>query len=295
MVDTKPQAAIGVIGAAGRSGRRALAALRARAQPAAALVRRPEARRLAIEMGATDARLCDYADGASMVRALRGIERLLVIPPGLASAEDTYVLNAIAAARDAGVRRVVLLSVLHPHHPPMPHHMRKASAEHGLRCSALEWTILQPAMFAQSPLAFIAASPPGQAWAPFDLDAPFTPIDLVDVAEVAATALLEDGHVHASYELAGRERVSFREISVRVATIGGRPLRAVSVRPRDFVARTPRLHDRLGDFAAMCEDYSRHGMIGNANVARMLLGREPTTVGDVIRREIRPNPEETAP
>lgn len=44
--------------------------------------------------------------------------------------------------------------------------------------------------------------------------------------------------------------------------------------------------DAMGDFAAMCEEYTQHGLIGNTNVTRMLLGRAPTSFDEVAQRVI---------
>ena len=83
-------------------------------------------------------------------------------------------------------------SVLHPDDARMPHHLRKAEAETVLRAALGErLTVLRPAAYHQN-LAGQAHA--GMLRVPYSLDAPFTNVDLADVAEVAADAL---GGAHA--------------------------------------------------------------------------------------------------
>ena len=131
---------------------------------------------------------------------------MYAIPPAFKPNEHELMVNAIRAAEAADVDRFVFHSVLHPWTPGLLHHQRKAATEAVLRDSSLSWTILQPAMFAQTSLIFVR---PGvtEVRIPYSPEAPFTVIDLADVAEAAAIVLLDDGHDFATYELAGAERI----------------------------------------------------------------------------------------
>lgn len=280
------QREVAVIGAAGPTGRRVLEALAARGQPATALVHGRDRASMVMAAGAARWRACDFEDPQSLSDALKGIASLLIIPPGMAPREDEYVINTVDAARRAGVARLVFHSVLHPHTTTMQHHLRKARAEEAVRASGLEWSILQPAMYAQTALFYAANSPAAEVWAPFDIDSSFTAIDVQDVAEAAATVMLDDGHLYASYELAGPQVMTFREMVAGISQVRGEPLTPRSVYPWEFARSSVRLIERMPDFVAMCYEYSRHGMLGNPRVAAMLLGRELRTFLDVVRREM---------
>ena len=74
--------------------------------------------------------------------------------------------------------------------PAMPHHLRKADAEAVVRAGLPAWTILQPAAYLQN---LLGAALAGRIEVPYSLDAPFTNVDLADVAEVAARVLHRAG------------------------------------------------------------------------------------------------------
>ena len=94
--------------------------------------------------------------------------------------------------------RVVYHSVASPYLPEMAHHLGKAEAEHLVRRSRLDWTILQPGVYLQN------LDLTGTVRVPYDVHARFGFLDLADLGEAAATVLMHDGHVGATYELASR-------------------------------------------------------------------------------------------
>jgi uncharacterized protein YbjT (DUF2867 family) len=272
---------IAVVGAAGRTGLAILRALDARGIAPLAVTRRPDQADAARAAGAAGVRTADYASASELTTALAGVDRVVIVPPSYTQ-EDVYIANAAEAARAAGVRHLVLHSVLHPHTPTMRHHMRKAAGEAGVRANDTPWTILQPAMYAQTVLLFADMSPPGRICAPFDIDSPFTVIDLSDIAQVTAQVLQSDEHFYSSYELVGNPPTTCREMLSLVAELRGISASPETVHPWELDLPAW-IRGAMGDFAAMCEEYTAHGLVGNANVTRMLLGREPTHFCAVAR------------
>lgn len=276
---------IAVIGAAGQTGRALVCALVRRGAQVKAVVRRSSQAVAVGDAAAVEA--AELRDAAALARALDGCRVAYYIPPVYNAREKTFGMNVISAACRAGVARVVYHSVLHAPTPAMPHHQRKSSVELALRESALAWTILQPAMYAQSPLAFLNAKHTVLRIG-FDARQTFTPIDLKDLAEAAATVLMSDGHEFATYELAGSDRLSFGDMAAVMSEVLGSRV-TVRVLPSMVVALVGAT--RFGvrgafDLKAMLDHYDRHGLVGNANVLRLLLDREPTSFGDTMRREL---------
>jgi uncharacterized protein YbjT (DUF2867 family) len=277
---------VAVLGAAGRTGLRILGALRAMGVTPRAVTRTDAQADAVRAAGATETATADYASVAELTAALEGVDRVVIVPPSY-SPEEVYIANATVAAGAAGVGHIVLHSVLHPHTPSMRHHMRKASGEAAVRDGAVPWTILQPSMYAQTVLLFAQRSPAGRICAPFDVDARFTVVDLQDIAEITARVLQGDDHVYASYELVGNPPVSCREMLRLVAELRGLDAEPERVHPWELDLPAW-LRDNMGDFAAMCEEYTANGLLGNVNVTRMLLGRDPTSFAEVARRELAP-------
>ena len=263
---------VAVIGAAGPTGRAIMDALRATGTTARALVHRPPSD------SDRNYRVIELADRDSLSAGMEGARTVHYIPPTYDAAEESYGANVIAAAQRAGVERLVYHSVLHAPTPAMPHHWRKAKVEMLLRDSPLAWTILQPAMYVQTALAFL--SPDRAALTPgFDVGRPFSPIDLTDLAEATVRVLTEPGHDHATYELAGSERLSFEDMADIIADVTGRPVAARALDPALVVQQAERrgfAGTALDELRLMMAHYDCHGLVGNGRILSMILGRQPT-------------------
>lgn len=265
-------AGVAVVGAAGQTGRRVVGALSRRGVTVRAVVRDPAQAERVPE--AADVAVADLGDVAGLTAALHDAAAVYYIPPAFAAEEVAFGSNVISAALAVGLPHLVYHSVLHAPTPAMPHHRRKSEVELALRESSLAWTILQPAIYAQTPLQFLDLAR-GRLDAPFDPEQPFTPVDLEDLAEAAATVLLEDGHAFATYELAGPDRLGLAGMASAISGVLGRSISIQRVAP-----------DVQPDMQAMLDHYDAHGLVGNPNVLRMLLGREPAPFADVMGREL---------
>lgn len=279
---------IGLIGAAGQTGRHVLAALARRGASPRAIVHRESQAELAREWGATATAVADLEDPGSLVAALDGVGAVHVVPPLFNPDEAELIANAVGAARAAGVDRFSYHSVLHPDTPELRHHRRKSAAEAVIRHSDLTWTILRPGMYAQTVLVYVRPDT-DVVEVPYSLDAPFSVIDVVDVAEAAATVLLEGGHAFATYELTGPDLLTMGELIEQAGAALGRPLTGTVVAPwrlsREGV--TARLEWTLSGWADLCamwSHYDRSGLVGNPAAARLVLGREPTTFRASVER-----------
>lgn len=277
---TASRSLVAVIGAAGNTGRPLLRALARRGVPTRAVLR-DEARARSVS-GVGEVAVANLANIEDLTRALGEAAAVHFIPPLFNAKEEQYAANVLRAASAAGVRRVVYHSVLHANTPRMPHHVRKARIETMIRESPLAWTIVQPAMYTTMPLRFFqraeAALEP-----PFSVASKFNPIDLDDLSETVASVLGEEGHDYATYELAGADTLSFREMGDVLAGILGRPVAVREIDPETALRRRNFDPEMQAQARAMYAHYDEHGLRGNSRILRMLLGREPTSFADSAR------------
>lgn len=277
---------VALIGAAGPTGQALVKALARRGARVRALVH-SEARKHAFP-DLEDFAVVELDDPASLSAGLRGAAVAHYIPPTYNAAEERFGANVIAAAIAAGVPRLVYHSVLHAPTPQMPHHLRKSRVELALRESSLAWTVVQPAMYVQTLYAFLSAD--RSALTPgFDVRRPFTPVDIEELGEAVARILTEDGHAFATYELAGAERLSFEEMGRAIGRAVGKPLAVRAIDPALVAAQAaargfgPQAIDEL---LLMMAHYDAHGLVGNGNVLRMILGREPISFAQAVGRDL---------
>lgn len=267
---------IAVVGGRGKTGRSVIDAVRARGGSARPLGR---------------AELRDAA------LALRGATAVYVIAPNMHPDEPTFVRDILAAAREAGVSRIVYHSVAAPYLPEMPHHLAKAEAERLVRASGAEWTILQPCAYIQNFVPQLSGPEPGLT-VPYDPERTFGLVDLADVAEVAALVLLGftltgpaldgDSLIGATVELGGPTQVSVRDVARAAEFVLGRgvPVRRISSQEWAAGAGAPLAIRERDWLVHMFNYYDRHGFSCGSVGARAFLGRPPRSVEDVLRREL---------
>jgi uncharacterized protein YbjT (DUF2867 family) len=277
-----------VTGAGGKTGRAVLAALARAGATTRALVRRPEHFDVVAQVGADESVLGDLRNLDDLLRASEDISGVYHICPNVNPDEIGIGQTVIDAARQAGIGRVVLHSVLHPQTEAMPHHWNKLRVEEYLLNSGLPYTILQPAAYMQNLLAgWRSIVEEGVLRAPYPVETRLSLVDLEDVAEAAALALTQSGHEGATYELVGTTAMSQVEVASTLSEALGGPVRAEAETVEAWEARA--LAAGMGDWqratlVEMFRYYERFGFEGNPNVLRWLLRREPTGVREFAKR-----------
>jgi NAD(P)H dehydrogenase (quinone) len=287
-------APVAVLGASDKTGRAVTAALLGRGVNVRGLVRRPG--RLGDAPGAVPTSgagvreaVVDLDTGEGLPAAFDGCAAAYLMAPNVHPDEPGLIRRALTAARDAGVERVVLHSVLHPYASALPHHMGKAVAEELVRGSGISWAVLQPCAYAQNLTAGLtAALDAGRLRVPYRVDAPFTLVDLDDVAEVAATVLTEPGHEAASYELCGPDAVTVADVAAQASRVTGRELVAERTDPDSWLAGPGASLEPYARHAlhAMFVAYDAGGLLGGRRVLPWLLGRPSTPTSVVVERAL---------
>ncbi len=279
-----------VTGASGRTGRRVVGALAKTELEVRAFIRRADAATEMEALGADQIALGDLFDGESLGDALAGCGQVLHICPPMHPKEAELARNVTDLCQRHGVGRLVLYSVLHPLATEVPHHARKLAAEQYLVNSGQPYTILQPARYMQH-LAPIwnRVLETGIHDMPFSVETRFSVVDLGDLADAAAIVLSGDGHEGATYQLAGPQALDQRDMAGIISEVVGRPVHARAKGMNEFrreAAAGGMAAERIETMCIMNRHYDAHGLTGNANVLRWLLGREPTDFKTFVERDL---------
>lgn len=241
--------------------------------------------------GAAEVLVGDLSDPAALSAAMRGVEKVYYVGPTLHPQEREMGFAAVDAATRAGVRHFVFSSVLHPILTDLPQHETKRDIEEHLMSSGLEFTIFQPAnyMLRHRLLPAFQRGTFVLSWA---LDREQSMVDVEDVAEVAVNVLAESPHhAGATYELVAPGRHTAHDLATIIAKVTGRGVTADQIDPDVFLKSALGVNSlthvpyQATVLRAICKRYSSHDFIGNANVLSWLLGREPTTFEQFVRRE----------
>lgn len=271
-----------VTGAGGKTGKAVLERLSEKGEAVRALAHREG------QIAFSGTVVADLLDPAGMKAAMEGVQVVYLIAPNMHPDETGIGEIAIAAAREAGVERLVYHSVLHPQTREMPHHWQKLAVEERLFESGLEFTILQPAAYMQNLLAYwdeIVET--GVYRVPYGESSALSLVDLEDVAEVSAEVLTDEGHDGAIYELAGPEALTPHRMAEVLSGQLAREIRSEKISLQAWIerARTDGLSGyALDSLTKMFRYYDRCGLIGNSKVLEILLGRPSTTFEQFVER-----------
>lgn len=226
----------------------------------------------------------DLLTGDGLARALTGAEAAYLIVPNVHPAEVAMVETVARAATEAGVDRVVYHSVADPDDDRMAHHLRKGQAEALLRELRPEAVVLRPCAYQQN---LLGAALAGHLAVPYRVTAPFSLVDLGDVAEVAVAALsgrLEPGSTHV---LGGPEELTVEDLARVAAEVLGRPVTAARITLAQWRSGPGAGTDgsALTDLLAMFAAYDQTGFTVDPAPLTHLLGRRPTSWAQLLSKE----------
>jgi uncharacterized protein YbjT (DUF2867 family) len=243
-----------------------------------AVVHEPDKKHIPLERGAGETVAADLRDPASLRAALDGADGVFLITPAFAPDATEMGLNLVQAAQAAGVRKIVYNGVYHPS-LGLANHASTRPIEAALYASALDFTILQPAMYMQAlEGAFEQVLRSGTLVMPWSKHSRMTYVDYRDVAEAAALAFTGDRMSFGTFELAAPDTVDRVRLAELMTAAAGREVIAEDL-PAGFTL-PPGQPDGLG---AMFAEYDRHGFHGgNPLVLRAVLQRAPRTVASYI-------------
>jgi uncharacterized protein YbjT (DUF2867 family) len=277
-----------VTGAAGKTGLAVTKALAAKKLPVRAWVRRNHQEGKALAAGAKETISGDLQDPIVIARAMLGANSVYLICPNVHPHEYEICKQLISAAKSAGVAKLVYHSVMLPATREMPHHWQKHLVETDLQISGIIFSLLQPAGYMQNVLPYVdEIQQSGTFTVPYSTQTVFTPVDLADVAEAAATVLGEPSLEGKAYELAGPDELSTRQMAEELGNLFGRKVDATrqSMQLWQASAREQGLSEYAIDaLSKMFSYYDLHGFAGNSSVLEGLLGRKPTTFLTFLNR-----------
>jgi uncharacterized protein YbjT (DUF2867 family) len=214
-----------VTGATGTVGRELVRLLVGQGEPVRAMTRNPV--RSALPAGA-EVVPGDFDDPRSLADAATGIEALFLLDaPGPWIAQHDRAM--LAAARAAGMARVVKMSALGTGEPASKVGSWHLPGEQELRSGDGEWTVLRPSAFASNTLNWAPTVRARQPISNPNGTGTQGVVDPRDVAEVAARALTSDEHVGQVLTLTGPELLSIPDVAARLGELLGRTVATVEV------------------------------------------------------------------
>jgi uncharacterized protein YbjT (DUF2867 family) len=278
-----------VTGASGQVGRQVVEQLVKRGAKVRALVRNAAKADFPAGVSVVQG---DLLDPDSLRSAFDGVSTFFLLN-GVVADEFTQALIALNVARDAGVKRLVYLSVIHSdRYVNVPHFAGKFGVERMIEQSGFSATILRPAYFMDNELT-IKDAVLGYGVYPMPIGSKgLAMVDVRDVGEIAAIELIRRDKATEPLaldriNLVGPDTLTGADTAAIWSDVLGRP---IAYAGDDTVAFEQNLRNFMPawmayDMRLMAERFIADGMVPEAgDAARLtkLLGRPLHTYRDFV-------------
>ena len=237
----------------------------------------------------TDAIVLDFAKPETLRPAMAGVDAVFLLGAGgLGQVEgETNVVNA---ARSAGVKRLVKLSVWGAAEEGYSFAKLHRAIERAVESSGLAWTFLRANGFMQNFVNHMAGAikAQGAIYQPA-ADTRISHVDVRDIARVAVRALTTPDHEGRAYDLSGPEAFSYGEAADILSRVLGRKVTYVAL-PDDAAAKGMRDAGMPAHYADALIDLYRFYRTGSTSAVspavRDVTGREPTGFEQFAREHV---------
>jgi len=223
---------IAVTGATGQLGRIVVAKLTEKVAPGeiVALARDPNK---AADLGVA-VRQADYDRPETLEPALAGVDTLLLISGSEVGKRASQHANIIAAAKAAGVGRIVYTSLLHADTSSLGLADEHRATEAALKASGIPFTLLRNGWYTENYAGSIASAAQSGTLYGSAGEGRIASATREDFAEAAVAAATDEGHVGKIYELAGDERFTLAELAAEIARQTGKPVTYMDLPEADY-------------------------------------------------------------
>jgi uncharacterized protein YbjT (DUF2867 family) len=223
-----------ITGATGNIGKEVIRHLSQKKVPIRGLVRDRKKANHLLEQGVEIA-VGDLSQPETLDDSLQGAEKAFLVMPSLLNQVELEC-GFIDAAKRAGVKHIVKLSVMGAGELPSTFQKWHYQIEQHLEQSGITWTHLRPNMLMQNIRWF--AQTIAQSGSIYNCvgDTPISHVDARDVAAVAAVCLTESGHENQPYVLTGSEAITFDAIAELLSKTLNRSIAYVDIPPAELKA-----------------------------------------------------------
>lgn len=211
-----------------------------------------------------DVRYGDYDKPETLVAAVQGAEKMLLISGTRVGARVVQHKAAIDAAAAAGVKHIFYTSFIGIDDPANPAEVRHdhIETENAMRASGMAWTALRDAHYADAMI--LAVGPNAMAtgkWFSNAGDGREAMVWRDDCAACAVAALTTPGHENRIYNITGPELQTFDEVAALMRDITGCPIEHVKVDDEQQYA----IFDAMGIPRRPIDDHSVSGIPWNSD------------------------------
>ena len=274
---------IAITGSTGQLGRLVLNELKAKTSPEEiiALARTPEK---AADLGVT-VRQADYDKAETLVSALRGVDKLLLISASEIGRRVPQHKAVIDAAKQVGVKHIIYTSILRADTSPISLADEHQQTEELIQASGIPFTFLRNGWYTENYTAALAGALAHGAIAGSAEDGKIASAARADYAAAAAAVLAGSGHQGKTYELAGDESYTLTQLAAEVSKQSGKEVKYSNMPEAEYaqllesVGLPPPVAQLLADADAVA---AKGALFDDGHQLQQLIGRPTTPLSQAV-------------
>ncbi len=229
----------------------------------------------------------DLLRSFSLSHSFNGMEKLFLISP-TSRTETKEGLNAVAAAKAAGIKQVVYISMpQRPNSAQVPQIRNKGPVEKAIRESGIGYTIIRPNNLFQNDYWGKAAITLYDVYPQPLGHVGLNRVNVHDVADAAVNALSSDRFDGKEYTLHGRERLTGDTIAEAYSRHFGKPIRYAGDDLENWAAQAQLMMPNwmVQEFKILYHYYQQHGLIATEEELTQqqeIVGHPPREFDDFV-------------
>lgn len=276
---------IGITGATGQLGRLVVDKLKQKtnSESLIALVRSPvKAADLGIE-----ARTFDYEKPETLAAALQGIDYLLLISGAELGKRKTQHENVIKAALSSNIKLIVYTSMLYADTSSLSLAPEHLATEELLKSSGIPYTILRNGWYTENYTASIPGAIGAGAFIGSAGEGKISSATREDFAEAAVVVLTSEGHQGKTYELAGDDSYTLKDLAAEISRQTGKDIPYNNLPEEEYagVLKSVGLPEGLAQSIASWDiGASRGDLFNDSKVLSKLIGHPTTPFTDTVKK-----------
>lgn len=234
-------------------------------------------------------RVADYESPASLLAALKGVDRVLLVSSSAVGQRFAQHKNVIDAAKAAGVKLLAYTSLGHATtsaNPLAPEH--KATEEY-LAQAGVPYVVLRNNWYTENYADDVKHARASGVIAAAVGGGKVASATRSDYAEAAARVLIGEGHAGKVYELTGSVAWDYTELAQAATDVLGRPVAFVNqtLAERHQFLVSVGLPEGVAAFVTSLDAGIAAGTLATTSPdLESLLGRKPTTLKEGLRKTL---------
>ncbi|MEC8102275.1 MAG: SDR family oxidoreductase [Pseudomonadota bacterium] len=281
---------IAITGASGQLGRLVIDSLLTSvpASELVALVRNPASVSDLKDKG-INVRQADYTQPDTLITALQGVDKLLLISSSEVGQRLVQHQNVIEAAKETGVSLLAYTSILHADTSPLGLADEHRATEAALADSGIPHVVLRNGWYSENYIASVPAALELGALYGCAGAGKISSASRADYASATAAVLTQEDQAGNIYELAGDSAYTLAELAAEISVQTGKDIGYVDLPETDFADALLKagLPASLASLLANSDTgASQGGLYDDSQTLSKLIGRPTTTIAESVKEAL---------